>query len=99
MPIRNRRDPAVPAQTLVNLLVRLGRLDGAIEVSSQYLAGLPDAALFCPGIAQLCQRAGDPERLAEIARDRRDLVNYTAALLSLASRDAAPGSETARGVG
>jgi hypothetical protein len=78
-------DPAVPAQTLVNLLVRLGRLDEAIEVSSQYLAGLPDAALFCPGVAQLCQRAGDPKRLAEIARHRRDLVNYTAALLSLKS--------------
>jgi hypothetical protein len=76
-------DPAVPAQTLVNLLVRLGRLDEAIEVSSQYLAGLPDAALFCPGVAQLCQRAGDPKRLLDIARDRRDLVNYTAALLSL----------------
>jgi hypothetical protein len=76
-------DPAVAAQTLVNLLVRLGRLEEAIEVSSQYLAGLPDGALFCPGVAQLCQRAGDPKRLVEIARHRRDLVSYTAALLSL----------------
>ena len=42
--------------------------------------------------------ADDPRRLAEIARDRHDLVNYTAALLSIASRDAAPGSESARGV-
>jgi hypothetical protein len=75
------RDPAVPAQTLVNLLVRLGRLDEAIEVSRRYLAGLPDAALFCPGVAQLCHRAGDPKRLADIARDRGDLVNYTAALI------------------
>jgi hypothetical protein len=85
-----RRDPdspdsSVPAQTLVNLLVRLGRLDEAIEVSSQYLSGLPDSALFCPSLAQLCQRAGDPKRLADIARDRRDLVNYTAALLWLES--------------
>lgn len=78
-------DPAVAAQTLVSLLVRLGRLDEAIEVSARYLAGLPDAALFCPGVAQLCQRAGDPGRLAEIARRRRDLVNYTAALLSMES--------------
>ena len=76
-------DPAVPAQTLVNLLVRLGRLEEAIDVSSQYLSGLPDSALFCPSVAQLCQRAADPKRLAEIARGRRDLVNYTAALLSL----------------
>ncbi len=63
--------------------MRLGRLDEAIEVSSQYLSGLPDSALFCPSVAQLCQRAADPKRLAEIARGRRDLVNYTAALLSL----------------
>ncbi len=76
-------DASVPAQTLVNLLVRLGRLDAAIEVSSQYLSGLPDAALFCPTLAQLCQRAGEPRRLADLARDRRDLVNYTAALLLL----------------
>jgi hypothetical protein len=84
------RDPAVPAQILVNLLVRLGRLDEAIEVSSQYLAGLPDSTLFCPGVAQLCHQAGAANRLAEIARERHDLVNYTAALLSIESRAAAP---------
>jgi hypothetical protein len=76
-------DPAIAAQTLVTLLVRLGRLDEAIDVSSQHLAGLPESALFCPGVAQLCQRAGKLRRLADIARDRRDLVNYTAAVLSL----------------
>jgi hypothetical protein len=76
-------DPAIPAQTLVTLLVRLGRLDEAIDISARYLTGLPESALFCPNIAQLCQRAGDPKRLADIARDRRDLVNYTAALLSI----------------
>ena len=81
-------DPAIPAQTLVNLLVRLGRLDEAIGVSEDYLADLPDAALFCPGVAQLCHRAGDPRRLARIARDRRDLVHYTAALLAMG--DGAP---------
>jgi hypothetical protein len=74
------------AQTLVNLLVRLGRLGPAIEVASEYLAGLPDSALFCPSVAQLCQRAGEPERLATIARDHRELVNYTAALLQTAVR-------------
>ena len=79
-------DPAVPAQTLVSLLVRLGRIEEAIAVSSEYLSGLPDAALFCPTVAQLCQRAGDLGRLAEIARRRDDPVNYAAAILSLAPR-------------
>jgi len=78
---RESGEAALPAQTLVNLLVRLGRLDTALDVASEHLAGLPDSALFCPGVAQLCQRAGDPLRLAAIARDHRDLVNYTAALL------------------
>ena len=76
----------IPAQTLVNLLVRLGRLEEAIGVASEWFAGLPDSALFCPGVAQLCQRAGNPERLAAVARDHGDLVNYTAARLLMAPR-------------
>src|SRR5262249_46387499 len=71
----------IPAQTLVNLLVRLGRIDEAIGVAAEWLADLPDSALFCPGVAQLCHRTGDPARLAAIARDHHDLVNYTAARL------------------
>jgi hypothetical protein len=76
-------DPSIPAQTLVNLLLRLGRLDAAIDVASRYLAGLPDSALFCPGVAQLCQRAGDPGRLATVSLEHDDLVHYTAALLQM----------------
>jgi hypothetical protein len=81
---RQSGEAAIAAQTLVNLLVRLNRLDAAIELASDYLAGTPDGSLFCPGVAQLCQRAGDPQKLAAIARDHHDLVNYTAALLMLA---------------
>ncbi len=76
--------PTLAAQVLVNLLARLGRLDEAIEVSSAYLDGLPDASLFCPTVAQLCQRAGNPARLAEIARHRGDPVQYAIALLAMA---------------
>jgi hypothetical protein len=78
---RESGETAIPAQVLVNLLVRLGRLDAALEVATESLAGLPDSALSCPSVAQLCQRTGDSHRLAVIARDHRDLVNYTAALL------------------
>ncbi len=78
----NRNDP-VAAQVLVGLLVRLGRLDEAIDVASEYLAGLPEASLFCPGVPQLCQRAGRPARLARISREQGDLVNYTAAILQV----------------
>ncbi len=75
--------PTLAAQVLVNLLARVGRLDEAIEVSSEYLAGLPDASLFCPTVAQLCQRARNPARLAEIARHRGDPVQYAIALLAM----------------
>jgi hypothetical protein len=50
-------------------------------VAAEHLAGYPESALFCPGVAQLCQRAGRPDRLAAIAREQGDLVNYTAAIL------------------
>jgi hypothetical protein len=75
-------DPSMPAQSLVNLLVRLGRLDLAIDVAADHLAGLPESVLSCPTTAQLCQRAGEPERLAKIARDHGDLVDFTAGLLA-----------------
>jgi len=74
-------DACPPAQTLVNLLVHVGRVDDAIDVASEHLAGLPESALACPSLSQLCQRAGQLERLARIARDHGDLVTYTAALL------------------
>jgi hypothetical protein len=70
-----------PAQILVGLLLRLGRLDEAIDVAAEHLAGLPDSALTCPSVAQLCQRAGQPGRLARIARAHGDLVRYAAAIL------------------
>ncbi len=79
-------DPTMPAQTLVNLLVRLGRLDLAIDVAADHLAGLPESAISCPTSAQLCQRANEPERLARIAREHGDLVDFTAGLLATVAR-------------
>jgi hypothetical protein len=75
-------DACLPAQTLVNLLLHAGEMDAAIDVASKHLAGIPEAALGCPGIAQLCLRAGQTQRLARISRDQGDLVTFTAALLA-----------------
>ncbi len=80
-PESDGRDDALPAQVLVRLLLRLDRVEKAIDVAGEHLAGFPEAALICPSAAQLCQRAGRPERLARIARDHGDLVNYAAAIL------------------
>jgi hypothetical protein len=74
-------DP-VPAVALVRLLVRVKRLDEAIDVAAAELAGLPDSSLGCPSVAQLCQMAGRPDRLAGLSREHGDLVHYLAARLS-----------------
>lgn len=91
-PDPDRPDRIPPAQVLVNLLVRLGRLDQAIEVAAKHLAGFPDSSLNCPGVAQLCQRAGQPDRLAAIARGQGDLVNFTAAILQTSASTRSPGA-------
>ena len=76
----NDRDP-MPAQILVRLLVRLDRLEEAIALASEHLAGLPEGALICPSLPQLCARAGRPDLLARAAREQGDLVHYLAARL------------------
>jgi hypothetical protein len=84
-------DTTVPAQVLVGLLLRLERLDEAIDVAAEHLAGVPESALSCPGVAQLCQRAGQPARLAGIARAQGDLVRYAAAILQAGPAGSARG--------
>jgi hypothetical protein len=74
-------EPSPAAQALVNLLVRLGRIGAALDVSSVYLAAFSESGLGCPTVAQLCERAGALDRLVKIARERGDLVNFAAALL------------------
>jgi hypothetical protein len=76
------RDEAIEAQVLVRLLVRLGRNEEALDVAAEHLAHLPDSALACPSVGELCRTLGRLDRLAEIARGRGDLVNYAAAKLS-----------------
>ena len=78
------RNEAIAAQVLVRLLVKLGRSGEALDVAAEHLAHLPDAALACPSVGQLCQSLGRLDRLAEIARARGDLVNYAAARLGRA---------------
>ncbi len=70
----DQRDTA-PAQAAIGLLIKLGRYPEAIAASLEYL-GDADPALF-----QMCQTAGDFEQLGRLARERDDLLAFTAAVV------------------
>ena len=72
-------EATMPAQVLVNLLVRLDRHDDAIEVASAHLANVPDSMLACPPLAELCQRSGRLDRLAAAAQSINHPVHFLAA--------------------
>jgi hypothetical protein len=74
-------ESTLPAQVLVNLLVRLDRYDEAIDVAAQYLANVPDSLLSCPPLAELCQRSGRLERLVSTARTINHPVHFLAAMI------------------
>lgn len=69
----------LPAQVLVNLLVRVGREGEAVEEATRHLMDVPDSMLACPPIAELCQRSGRLDRLAEAAIQMNHPVHYLAA--------------------
>ena len=78
-----------PAQALVNLLVRLERPGEAADVALEHLSEADPQFLACPNALQLCQMARDYERLAEVARRRRDLLSFAAATMQAANPPAA----------
>jgi hypothetical protein len=74
------------AQVLVGLLVRQERYREAVQISLEHLTGIAPSQLACPTLFQLCQLAGDSERLKELARERGDLLSFAAgAIASLAT--------------
>jgi hypothetical protein len=79
-------DPSVtgtaPAQVLVALLTRLKRYGQAIEISLDYLSQTAGEQLVCPTVPQLCQLAGDYQRLKQLSRERGDLLSYLAASIN-----------------
>jgi hypothetical protein len=73
------RDGTRPAEVLVKLLIRLSRYDAAINTFQRYLSDVEPEELSCPSLPQLCQMAGDFERLKEVAEEQRDPLTYLAA--------------------
>jgi hypothetical protein len=71
-----------PAEVLVNLLVRLNRLDEALAVARRHLTGADNTRPSCPSIAELCRQTNNYRTLAEVAREQGDPVHFLAGLLA-----------------
>ncbi len=80
-------DGTLPAEVLVNLLVRLGRHEAAVEAFGRFLAEA-NGRLTCPTLQELCQKASDYRPLIEVSRKRDDLVNFAAGLLQVSDASA-----------
>jgi hypothetical protein len=70
-------------QVLIGLLVRRERYQEAIEISLEHLSGIAPHQLACPSLFQLCQLAGDSERLKQLARERGDLLSFAAGAIQI----------------
>lgn len=72
---------SLPAETFVNLLVRAGRWEEAVEYAGAKLNTVREPVGTCPTINELCQEAGRFDDMARLARARDDLVSFAAALI------------------
>jgi len=69
-----------PAEVLVQLLQRLGRIDEALETARRHLAKADNQWLTYT--ADLCRKANKFQVLAEVAREQGNPVQFVAALLA-----------------
>ncbi len=73
-----------PAEVLVNLLLRIGRKDQALEVARQFLKDADsDIQLSCPPLLELCQQTNNFAVLAEVARENDNPVHFLAGLIAV----------------
>jgi hypothetical protein len=71
-----------PAEVLVNLLLRIGRADEALDLTRRYLAKLGEQRLSCPSLVEQCQTTGRYDVLAEVARAQGHVVNFVAGMIA-----------------
>lgn len=69
------------AEVLIDLLVRLERYGEAIQASLEYFPDPAVAPMNCPNLLQLCQMAGDYTALRTLARQREDILGFTAGVI------------------
>ncbi len=81
-------DKPMLAYVLVDLLLRCDRQEDALGVAQEYLRDVEDAGGGF-SFAGLCRDAGRLDTLREVARDRGDLIRFTAGLVEDTQQTAA----------
>jgi hypothetical protein len=71
-----------PTEIFVNLLLRMGRDQEALEVVRKYVAPLGEVRLSCPNLVELCQQTKRYDVLTETARGQGNPVNFLAGLIA-----------------
>ncbi|MBD3672057.1 MAG: hypothetical protein HUJ26_00910 [Planctomycetaceae bacterium] len=84
-------DPDLPdkqliAYVMVDLMMRIDRLNAAVDLAKEYLAEVEDPNGF--SFADLCRKAGRPEVLQEVAKQQHDPLRFVYGLVSGASKTA-----------
>jgi hypothetical protein len=77
------------AQALVRLLLKLDRMEEALDAALKYFPAAPEMELACPTAMQLCRLAGRYDRLMELALEQQDWLTYVAARLEMNRRSGA----------
>jgi hypothetical protein len=75
-------DGTFPTEVFVNLLLRVGRDQEALEVVRRKIAPLGEVRLSCPNLVELCQQTKRFDVLAEAARAQGNAVNFVAGLIA-----------------
>jgi hypothetical protein len=76
----DERDKPLLAYVLVDLLMRCGRMDEAVDVASRYLTNLSEEVSI--SFFDLCVEAGRFDVLLKVLREQDDPVAYAAALVA-----------------
>ncbi len=82
LPAAKEMGNTLPAEVLVNLLLRLDRLTDAVAVAKDNLADAGEQELSCPPLSELARRANDYGVLASAAERNGDAVTYLAGLIA-----------------
>lgn len=75
----DEQDKPVFAYVLVDLLMRSGRLDDAVEIGALYLSRLGEEVSI--SFDELCEKAGRMDILQDVRRRQGDLVGFASALI------------------